>query len=249
VGGVVGVPAERIVVRDNYLYNPPANVANKNQGMLLGYADTSNKDVKLIDNYVVSRVPLRLWWWESVECTGNTIYTQGTSVDLRLPAGAAPAAYRWNGNIYISGRTGGPVFGLGAGSPLDFLEWKRRTGLDADSRAVEDASRRPAGVSVFVRPNKYEPGRAHVIVYNWAGEESVPVDVSSVLQPGAAYELRDAQDYYGEPLLRGTYDGKPLRVPKRSTRLAAPAGDVERAPSHTSPEFQVFVLRRLPAAM
>ena len=28
-------------------------------------------------------------------------------------------------------------------------------------------SARPTGTKVFVRPNKYEPGRANITIYNW----------------------------------------------------------------------------------
>jgi hypothetical protein len=68
------------------------------------------------------------------------------------------------------------------------------------------------------------------------------VDVSSVLPAGAGYEVRDAQDFYGEPAARGTYDGSPVVLPLKARRVAAPVGNVERAPAHTAPEFTVFII-------
>ncbi len=103
---------------------------------------------------------------------------------------------------------------------------------------------RPTGVRVFVRPNKYEPGRAHIAVYNWDLMDSVDVDVSGILPVGARYEVRNAQDYFGPPVLTGTYDGRLLRLPMTGLRVAAPIGNVTHKPATTGPEFAAFVLIR-----
>jgi len=62
-------------------------------------------------------------------------------------------------------------------------------------------------------PNKYEPGRAHVAVYNPAKAAEVKVDVSKVLKPGDAYRLLDPKDFYGKPLHEGTCQGASIAVP------------------------------------
>jgi hypothetical protein len=107
----------------------------------------------------------------------------------------------------------------------------------------------PTGVKVFVRANRYEPGRGHVIVYNWDNKPAVEADVSSILAKGAAYEVRDAQNYFGKPVLEGTYDGKPLAMPMNLTEVAQPVGDVPHLKGrfkHTAPEFAVFVVMAKP---
>jgi hypothetical protein len=100
---------------------------------------------------------------------------------------------------------------------------------------------RPSGAKVILRPNQYEPGRAHIAIYNWDLAASVPVVVSSVLNPGTPYELRNAQDYYGGPVLAGTYTGEPLMVPMQALPAAIPIG-FPVTPTPTGPEFNVFVL-------
>jgi hypothetical protein len=100
---------------------------------------------------------------------------------------------------------------------------------------------RPAGVKVFLRPNLYEPGRAHVIIYNWDLAASVPVDVSSVLSPGMAFELRNAQNFWAEPVLSGIYSGSPLVVPLQALPAVTPFG-FPGNPTLTGPEFNVFIL-------
>jgi hypothetical protein len=243
VGGVRGVPAERIVLKNNCVYSPPTAAPAKNNGIRLGYEDKGNKDVKLLDNYVVSRDALRLWWWQSVEFQGNTIYSQGESLELLMPAGASPSAYMWDSNTYFGGRRGGPVLVFGSGA-LDFSRWRRATGLDGRSRVLQNESLRPEGVHAFLRPNRYEAGRAHLVVYNWELRERVTVDAGSVLSPGEAYEVRDAQNYFGEAVARGTYDGSPIQIPLALKNVSPPVGNVERAHTHTAPEFAAFVLLR-----
>lgn len=244
VGGVRGVAAERIVLKNNYIYNSPGNAVSKSNGIRLGYEDKSNRDAKLLDNYIVSRAPVRLWWWQSVEFLGNTIYSQGESFELELPSGVSASGYRWNFNTYFSGRQSGPAF-VGDSRTYSFSRWQQATGLDGNSQVMQTATLRPDGVKVFVRPNRYEAGRANIIVYNWDLREQITVDVSAVVPVGASYEVRDAENYFGEPVASGTYNGAPLSLPMKLKQVAQPVGNVERVPSHTAPEFAVFVLRQI----
>ncbi|HWR50110.1 MAG TPA: hypothetical protein VN428_03330 [Bryobacteraceae bacterium] len=103
---------------------------------------------------------------------------------------------------------------------------------------------RPSGTQTFVRPNRYEPGRAHVIVLNWAGASAVSVDVSGVLGIGDTFEVRDVQDYFGAPVLQGTWNGGLVALPTSLTSVSAPIGNVPIRPTHTSSEFNVYVLQR-----
>jgi len=100
---------------------------------------------------------------------------------------------------------------------------------------------RPTGVRTFVRPNRYERGRAHIVVFNWDQSGTVAADVSSVLQVGARYEVRNAQDFFAAPVLTGTYDGTPLQLRMTGLTVAKPTG-LGSAPAPTGPDFNVFVL-------
>lgn len=236
VGGVNGVPAERIVIRNNYVYNTPANAPTKNYGIRLGYEDQSNVDVAVLDNYIVSRSPLRLWWWRNVNFAGNTIYsTGGTVLDLKT-SGVGWSGYHWDNNKYYgpSVAFAGDVQARGLGA------WQQKSGFDAHSRAV--SSTRPRGIQTFVRPNRFETGRGHIVVFNWDLKERVAVNLETILKPGAAFEIRDAQNYFGEPLVSGIYRGGTISLPMNSTTVTAPIGNVERMPVHTSLEFGVFVV-------
>ena len=244
VGGASGVSAERVVLKSNYVYASPGLAASKSNGVRLGFEERNNADVKLLDNYVVARAPLRVWWWRAIECLGNTFYSRGGSIEL-LPPPRAPAdglAYRWDANTYLGGKDGSMTFADDSAT-YDFARWRQATGFDAHSRAARGPSSSGEGAAaVFVRPNRYEAGRAHVAVFNWALRDGVAVDLRAVLAPGARYEVRDAQNFYGEAVARGTYDGGPVWLPMSKRQAARPVGNVERTPAHTAPEFGAFVV-------
>jgi hypothetical protein len=105
---------------------------------------------------------------------------------------------------------------------------------------------RPSSNWVIVRPNKYEPGRANIVVYNWVNTPTVNVDVSGVLATGDHFEVRDAQNFYGPPVLAGSYTGGSLALPMTPNAMPVPISVPEgrSAPSHTSSEFGVFILLR-----
>jgi hypothetical protein len=105
----------------------------------------------------------------------------------------------------------------------------------------------PTGVQVFVRPSRSERGRANIIVYNWAQGRAVSVDLSAAnLEMGSRFVIRDAQNYFGNPVATGTYSGAPVQLPMSGLTVAAPFGDGLTTPAHTGPEFAVFVLTPAP---
>ena len=157
-----------------------------------------------------------------------------------MPAGVNASRYRWDFNTYYSQRGRDLVF-AGDGGTLGFARWRRLMGFDEHSLAL--GIRRPGKTKIFVRPNRYEAGRANIVVYNWELLDRVAVDLSSVLAPGTEYEIRDAQNYFAEPVARGTFKGGPIFVPTKFTAMQPPIGNVERIPRHTAPEFGVFVLQ------
>jgi uncharacterized protein YjdB len=96
-------------------------------------------------------------------------------------------------------------------------------------------------VRVFVRPNRYEPGRANVIVYNPSGQGSVTVDLSAVVPPGVRYEVRNVQDLFGAPVASGTGGGA-ISLPMSGVRPPTPVGMSSSPAPTTGPYFNVFVV-------
>ena len=241
-----GHPMQRNVIVNNYCWSRPED--DHKSSVQLGYWDIDNEDVVVRDNVLVMGTgdggdrEFFLKRWKSLTVTGNTIVGPNWLANFQPSEGPA-GARTWDRNVYFGG-SAQPF--KAAGAATDFEGWKKATGFDAASTWSPG---RPAGVRVFVRPNKYEPGRGHVVVFNWDKQPTVDTDVAAVLPKGAAFEVRDAQNYFGKPVLEGVYDGQPLRLPMDLTEVAQPVGEAPHIQArfrHTAPEFAVFVVMARP---
>jgi hypothetical protein len=253
-------PAEHIVIRNNYLYHAPNTVGGN---LALGYLAVGNGDAVVQDNYVAgSDSPFGMSSWRSATVTGNTFYATPTPRKGRnavlaagsYPSDTDPAAFTWDHNTYFDTikpwEGNGKVYSFQfntvrnavGGGWLELDEWKKASGFDANSTYQQTP---PTGTHVFVRPNRYETGRAHVAVYNWDKKEAVDVDASNAgLKTGERYEVIDARNYFGPAVASGTYRGEPIRIPMNLTAVSAPVGKVPTPPVHSAPEFGVFIIRK-----
>jgi len=98
-------------------------------------------------------------------------------------------------------------------------------------------SSKPTGTKIVVIPNNYETGRANVAIYNWDGNNSVPVDLSGVFSSGDHYTIIDAENP-AVTVASGTYSG-PVSIPMTGLTAAQPFGQGTRV--HTAPEFGAFI--------
>ena len=101
-------------------------------------------------------------------------------------------------------------------------------------------SSRPSGTRVVVRPNQYDASRANITIYNWGNLSSVSVDLSGMLSVGSYFEIHNAQNFYGAPVVTGTYSGGSVSIPMSGLSVASPIG--WNAPPAVGPEFGAFVL-------
>jgi hypothetical protein len=233
---IVGVDApashaDTIIVKSNMSYFPLASTAHDQ--VQIG-RDGINGSVALLNNYLPQGLALNNWTIAAV--SGNFFAVQTTNWIVSLDQSQAPLASGWDNNSYLS-PTADTYFRFNS-IEYEFADWQDVTGFDANSTHTVG---RLSGTKVFVRPNRYEAGRAHLIVYNWDNLGSVTVDVSSVLTPGAAYEVRNAQDFFAPPVLSGVFDGEPLVLPMTGLTVAAPNGPL-LTPPPTGPTFNVFIL-------
>jgi hypothetical protein len=177
--------------------------------------------------------------WRAASVTGNLFAPRNSDYILDLQETLVTPKATWDHNVYARS-AGEDSFRINS-KACDFSSWKAITGWDAHSSCAA----RLSGLKVFVRPNRYEKGRAHITIYNWEKLGTVAVDVSCVLPVGAHYEVRNAQDFYAAPVVSGVFDGQPLHLPMTGLTVAAPLGPF-LAPAPTGPTFQVFVLLPVP---
>ncbi len=224
--------AQNILLTHNFTYYRPE---------LSGYNEmgdpwsAGNGGAVLEDNYFTGGMDaLDIWRWHAIRFTHNLVMNGGHPMVNLVPPQPAPA-YEWDANVY---------YGSGAFTVdrrgRQWAEWRSATGLDAHSTY---GGPRPEGAVIAVRPNRYERGRANIIVYNWDRAATVAVSLAGVVERGSSYEVRDAQDFFGAPVRRGIYEGGPVELPMTGLRAAQPNGRVSRPHVHTAPEFAVFVVR------
>jgi hypothetical protein len=220
-------PAERVALVNNYTYHTP-EFGGRN--VRLHYSAKNNKDLLCRDNYFMGGATvLIVREWEKVVLTGNTLWGRDVLVGMALPEGLQPNAYGWDQNNYIAGESEVPFDFHGRKS---FADWKKATGFDGESTFTLTPKRRPVGLKTFIRPNRYDPDRIHLAVYNWERRESAPVDLSSVLKVGERFKVVSVQNYFGKPVLESIYTDNPVALP------------VTQEP--TGPEFGAFIVEKLP---
>jgi len=234
--------AEDISFIDNFTYSPLVDGTNVD---LRGATGVTNRNLTVTGNHFLGGAPaLRMGQWSPTTFTNNTIYSRYGLVWAWLDRNFQ---YNWNNNhYYYEGTRPDVMFEAYGNFHNSFAAWKQVTGLDQHSTFT---SGRPTGVRAFVRPNKYERGRAHIIVLNWDMQDTVSVSLAGTgLAVGEGYEIRDAQNYFGEAVLSGTYHGGTVEIPLNLTTITPiigadyPANAAMTQPVHTSKELNAFVV-------
>jgi len=233
VGGVF--PASGITVNENYTYR--TNFTNTMTADI-GSDVVTNQDLVCTNNYFSGG-----WWrmgaWATATVTGNTLYnftTGGMVWSL-----GSDNDQRWSNNT-LFGDPSATVWRHDTTDVTTFDGWVTQNGF-ADPGTYAGSA--PTGVKIFVRPNQYEPGRANIIVYNWAQQSAVSVDVSGILDMGDRYVVRNSQDFFGPPVTSGIYTGRPLELAMVGITPPSPVGvATAQAAPVTGPTFNVFVLMK-----
>jgi hypothetical protein len=98
------------------------------------------------------------------------------------------------------------------GGTLEVKDYRQAVVEDNLVLRPDDARPTDPAVRTELLPNRYDPGRANLVVFNWAGKLAVEVAPEPFLKPGDSYRLLNPRDLFGPPVVAGTFDGKPIRV-------------------------------------
>lgn len=245
-----GTSKKNIELDSNYVYSSNQTGLNR-----LGWQwDGRNGDLSVHGNWFIGGYDaLDVWNWDKVNFQNNFVCADSGMrqlfVGLLQAAGQVPSAYTWNQNRYCTGtmkyaKTAIDSAGnssLLSGSDGTVASFKALTGFDTASTF---AARPTTGSDVFVRPNKYEAGRANIVIFNWGKAASVQVDLSgSGLKDGDAWEIRDVQNFNGAAVTSGVYSAA---YPKATVPMSGLAKTQIQSwsPSmvHTAPAFGTFIL-------
>jgi hypothetical protein len=230
------VPTEGMVGIGNMLYYAGSAGINLRTGK---YAPQNNRDIVLRDNYIVGgKIGLEMDEpWMHATISGNTIV--GSRDLVQLGGESLTGHYEWSRNTWGGDRSARRW--RYESRAYDWDGWRRASGLGASDRVLPEP---PAEPKVFIRANKYEPGRANIVIYNWGRQSEVAVDPTGILHAGDRYEVRNVQALGAAPVVRGVYEGLPIRIPMTGVVPPVPLGRVTRPAPRTGPAFDVFLLTR-----
>jgi hypothetical protein len=224
-------------ILDNLLFNQYGygiHIYGSDQAYLNNYTISGNVGVNNgigaqagmsggMDYQVGGGVPL-----ENLVFTGNMSYRSSSMRD----DWTARVGYSWGPMNY-----GGTITNNYFVGPWILVNWSSST---ITNNTILDSAM-PTSTRVVVEPNKYEAGRANVIIYNWGKQGAVSVDLSKVLSSGDSYEVRNAQNFYASPVASGMYSGGSISIPV--TSITPPASVGGRAtPVGPGTEFNAYVV-------
>ncbi|MEQ1747372.1 MAG: T9SS type A sorting domain-containing protein [Saprospiraceae bacterium] len=120
--------------------------------------------------------------------------------------------------------------------------------ISPDSNTILPATPLPTANAVFVRPNIYEPGRAHVVAYNWLKLPTVNADLTNAgLAAGDMFDIFDVQNFFGPVVVSGAFDpaNPTVSLPTNLTAVTGVIGEkVPRPAVHTDNVFNVFLVKK-----
>lgn len=222
VGGIQ--PVENVIFTDHFTFN---------EAIRLSYESQANRNIRLQNTHLFNLAgnALEVRWWQGMAVDHNVIGNQGgTLIDY-----ANSSNVSWDNNRYYAPSS--TPFRIN-GQSRTWSQWRSQTGFDANSTLSTSL---PTSTEVFLRPNRYEAKRGHIIVYNWANQSQIAVDLSKLgFVNGDRYEIHNAQNY--DEVISGTYQGGSVSLPMSGWTVAVPIGWGEPLHPSTFPMFGVFIV-------
>lgn len=157
-----------------------------------------------------------------------------------------PAGWDTGGNLWVrlstalawASNTGG-AYNHEALNFKNYVNWKTDSGLGVDDIAQTND---PSNTAVFVRPvNRYQLGRGHVIIYNWANLSTIPVNLSPILNIGDLYAVYDNRDPWN-PIATGAYAGGTVNFANTQLADPAPIGGSPNTAPDCGGKFNAYVV-------
>jgi hypothetical protein len=137
----------------------------------------------------------------------------------------------------------------GTNGVLSFAYWQNSHGFDLNSSYTTNM---PTANVVRLRPNKYEQGRANLVVINWESNNTATVNLSQAgLRDGHRFEVRDVQNYFGTAILTTNYSAASpsVVIPLTNTNVTPVSVEGDSQYVHTSQLFNVFIIQELPSGL
>lgn len=218
-------PINNFIYEGNIIFGNGSLTTRPNgRGFLIGGGLVANNHV-LRDNLLYNTFNY------SASNNMNIAYGRGSSnVTLQNNYSAGYAGINYEQNVSGLTATGNTFIG--------FASTNARAQISASTNTF--LSGPPSTGRVFVRPNQYDSSKAFVVIYNWANQTSVPVNLSDFLAVGESYQIRKVENYHGSPVASGVFSSANVSFPMNNRDIASAVGTVPRQPVSSFPTFGVF---------
>ncbi|HEY6093042.1 MAG TPA: hypothetical protein VIV83_13695 [Gemmatimonadales bacterium] len=238
----------------------PKLMAGKN--VVIGLDGHLNRDATVRGNYIVggghdTTAALEVDRWQTVTFNGNTVIgcqpqvsncPSGSGIALLSASNVSTSGQTWSlDSLYRDSTQASWRF---LGTLYDFPTWRSTSHINTSDRPIAGS---PAITRVFVRHSRYKPsntstGRAMVAVYNWQGLGSVSVSMDGIIptDPPRAYEIRNVQDPFGDPIVKGVFTGGSVNIPISAVPPPTPVGDARNSAPALGTRFNAYFVSWTP---
>jgi hypothetical protein len=231
-----------IELRECFTYQSAAATGGKGADFGVG-SNCINSDVVIRDCvFVGGSHAVQLAKFQGLTFTNNIIYARDKVAVGLERLSLEVGANRANSNTYYLPSSVVVAFELDFGGrgihrylASEGPQWQVDIGWNGANTFTSAA---PGGVWKWIRPNKYDQHRAHLVIYNWEPDTlEVAVDLGREwnLSRGNTFSITNVEDIWGAAAVEGTYAGLPVNVPL--------AGVGRPNLPSTGPEFGCYLIR------
>ena len=96
---------------------------------------------------------------------------------------------------------------------LDIIRYNK---VIRQGNVIINGKEHPKRIKSVLLPNRFDPNRAHLIVYNWDRADELDVRIKSFLKNTGSYRIMDPQDFFGTPVTQGRCSGDTIRLPVKN---------------------------------
>ncbi|MEK6335948.1 MAG: hypothetical protein AABM67_13535, partial [Acidobacteriota bacterium] len=206
----------------------------------LGYSNVDSPGPAVITDNTLVGGTNSISRFASVAFSNNFIASNWTALYYNAPVTIVQRLIDGNTYYYYPTSCARPPFNAPEGTDKTVTEW-RAMGFDSTG-IFPLCGTRPSAVKISVLTNVYDPNRAHIVINNFNRNSGVAVDLSPVLKAGDSFEIRNAQDYFGTPILSGIYANAPVLIPMANLNVARPTGWTGAMIPSSAPDFGIFIV-------
>jgi hypothetical protein len=176
---------------DNFLME--GNIAYNGGPFLVGGGRPS-QNIRVLGNYLYN-VNMRIGYSapHNEDCTIQNNIIVGGALEVKN---------------YRKGNMGGNLI---ANGDIRMMDSDNVTVEENQIASMEDLRDREQ--LVVLRPNKYGPNRANLVIYNWNRALAVQIDASDFLSDGEGFVLKDPRHFFGDPVHWGICEEGKIMVP------------------------------------